>query len=158
MGAPGDVLKSNGSGVAATWVGRPFAISFSQSGNTPNIPSGDLSVLIPGIDNQPFSITENSNVVFNANIQVYDGHTLSTAYVYTEVQFLDVNAQVVGTARAYGEVAPLRKNNINVTGMATLSPGIYTTRVVLGRDVVLDASNFTRSEGNGKLIIQIFPN
>jgi hypothetical protein len=145
MGAPGEVLKSNGSGASASWVGRPFAISFSQSGNSSNFPAGDLSVAIPGLDNQSFSITETSNVVFNANIQVFVNNAISTAYAYTEVQFLNASAQVVGTARAYGEVAPLRKNNINVTG-------------ILGRDVPLDAHGATRSEGNGKLIIEIFPN
>ncbi|HEY6504171.1 MAG TPA: hypothetical protein VIZ28_09380, partial [Chitinophagaceae bacterium] len=158
MGAPGQVLKSNGSAASASWVGRPYVISFSQSGNTSNFSGGDLSVAIPGLDNQSFSITETSDVVFHANILVYDAFTIGTAYVYTEVQFLNVSAQVVGTARAYGEVAPLRKNNINVTGMATLVPGFYTTRVVLGKDVGLDAHFSTRSEGAGKLIIEIFPN
>jgi len=157
-GSPGQVLKTNGSGAAASWIGRPSAVSFSQSGNSSPFASGDLSVAIPGLDNQSFSITETSNVVFNANITVYDPNTIYTAYVYTEVQFLNVSAQVVGTARAYGEIAPLRKNNINVSGMATLTPGFYTTRVVLGRDVPLDANGATRSEGDGKLTLEILPN
>jgi hypothetical protein len=74
------------------------------------------------------------------------------------VQFLNISAQVVGTARAYGEVAPLRRNNINVAGMATLSPGFYTTRVVLGRDLITDAPASTLSIGDGKLILEIFQN
>jgi hypothetical protein len=157
-GSPGQVLKTNGSGAAVSWIGRPYAVSFSQSGNSPNFQLGDLFVPIPGLDNQSFSITETSNVVFNANILVYDPSPISTAYVYTEVQFLNVSAQVVGTARAYGEIAPLRKNNVNVTGTATLTPGFYTTRVVLGKDATLDAPGTVRSEGDGKLILEIFPN
>lgn len=158
IGSTGQVLKSNGSAAAASWTNRPSAISFSQTGNSMNFPSGDLFVAIPGLDNQSISITETSNIVFNANILIFDPNALSTAYVYTEVQFLNVSAQVVGTARAYGEVAPLRKNNINVGGMITLTPGFYTTRVVLGRDAVLDANGGTRAEGDGKLIVEIFPN
>ncbi|HRI25211.1 MAG TPA: hypothetical protein PLZ45_11075 [Ferruginibacter sp.] len=158
MGSPGQVLKTNGSGGALAWVGRPYAMSFTQTANTSNFPAGDLTVAIPGLDNQSFSISETSNVVFNANIMVYDASAIGTSYVYTEVQFLNISAQVVGTARAYGEVAPFRKNNINVTGMATLTPGFYTTRVVLGKDAGGDAPAATRSEGDGKLILEIFPN
>jgi len=158
IGSPGQVLKSNGSGAAATWTERPRALSFSQTGNTANFTSSDMFMSIPGLDNQSFSITETSNVVFNANILVYDANTISTSYVYTEVQILNVSAQVVGTARAYGEVAPLRKNNINVSGMATLGPGFYTTRVVLGKDALLDAPASVRSEGDGKVILEIFSN
>ncbi len=144
MGSPGQVLKTNGSGGALAWVGRPYAMSFTQTANTSNFPAGDLTVAIPGLDNQSFSISETSNVVFNANIMVYDASAIGTSYVYTEVQFLNISAQVVGTARAYGEVAPFRKNNINVTGMATLTPGFYTTRVVLGKDAGGDAPAMKR--------------
>lgn len=158
MGAAGQVLKTNGNGAAVSWVGRPYAMSFSQTSNTSNFPQNDLTVAIPGLDNQSFSITETSNVVFNANILLYVGNPIGTAYAYTEVQFLNISAQVVGTARAYGEVAPLRRNNINITGMAILSPGFYTTRVVLGRDLTTDAPASTLSIGDGKLILEIFPN
>lgn len=158
MGVTGQVLKSNGSGAAASWVGKPYATSFSQNGNTVVFQSSDLFLPIPGLDNQSFSITETSNVIFNANILIYNPNTVSTAYIYTEVQFLDLSSQVVGTARAYGVAAPLRKSNVNLTGMATLTPGFYITRVVLGKDALLDAPSAVRSEGPGKLILEVIPN
>lgn len=156
-GAPGQVLISNGGGAAASWIGKPNAISFSQTGNSIIFPSGDLFVSIPGLDFQSFSITEPCNVVFNANLLIFNPNILYTTYIYTEVQFLDVNLQIAGTARAYGVVEPARKNNVNVTGMATLTPGFYTTRVVLGKDASLDANGAVRSEGPGKLILTLFP-
>ncbi len=130
----------------------------TQTGNSAVFLQGNLSTTIPGLDNQTLSITETSNVVFNASITVFDPNVLYTSYVYTEVQFLNSSAQVVGKARAYGNAAPLRKTNLNVTGTVTLSPGFYTTRVVLGKDTEPDANPLTRSEGEGKLILEIFPN
>lgn len=158
VGGSGQVLKSNGAGAAASWVGKPYVLSFSQTGNSAVFLQGNLSTTIPGLDNQTLSITETSNVVFNASITVFDPNVLYTSYVYTEVQFLNSSAQVIGKARAYGNAAPLRKTNLNITGTVTLSPGFYTTRVVLGKDTEPDANPLTRSEGEGKLILEIFPN
>jgi len=153
-GGPGQVLQSNGSGSAATWVGKPSVITFSQTGNadlggTPN------SVAIPGMDNQPFNLTENSSIVFFADLNAYSKSPLYIAYCYTEIQILNAVNQIVASARAYESLPSLRKINMNVVGAANLPSGIYTIKAVLARLDVL--SGVALSEPDGKLIIQVFP-
>jgi hypothetical protein len=152
-GGNGQILQSNGSGSAATWVGKPHVITFSQTGNA-NLGLTN-SVAIPGIDNQPFNLTENSSIVFMADLNAYSQSLLYIAYCYTEIQILNAVNQVVASARAYESLPSLRKINMNVVGAANLPTGIYTIRAVLAR---LDAlSGAAISEPAGKLIIQIFP-
>jgi hypothetical protein len=153
-GGNGQILQSNGSGSAATWVGKPYVITFSQTGNA-DLQGATNSVAIPGIDNQPFNLTANSSVVFMADLNAYSQNPLTIAYCYTEIQILNAINQVVASARAYESLPSYRKINMNVVGAANLPSGIYTIRAVLAK---LDApSGMAMSEPAGKLIIQIFP-
>ncbi|MDO9257918.1 MAG: hypothetical protein Q7U54_20555 [Bacteroidales bacterium] len=153
-GGNGQILQSNGSGSAATWVGKPYVITFSQTGNA-DLKGPANSVAIPGIDFQPFNLTANSSVVFMADLNAYSQNPLYIAYCYTEVQILNAVNQVVASARAYESLPSFRKINMNIVGAANLPTGIYTIRAVLAR---LDAlSGLAISEPEGKLIIQIFP-
>ena len=153
-GGTGQILQSNGSGAAATWVGKPRVVTFNQSANA-DLQGATLSVAIPGIDNQPFNLPENATIVFSADLNAYSQHPLNIAYCYTEIQILNAANQVVGSARAYESLPSFRKINMNVVGSASLAAGIYTIRAVLAK---LDApSGLAVSEPAGKLIIQIFP-
>jgi hypothetical protein len=153
-GGTGQILQSNGSSSAATWVGKPRVITFSQTSNA-DLGSTPNSVTIPGIDNQPFNLTENSSIVFMADLNAYSKSPLYIAYCYTEIQILNAVNQVVASARAYESLPSLRKINMNVVGAANLPSGIYTIKAVLARLDVL--SGVALSEPDGKLIIQIFP-
>ena len=153
-GGTGQVLQSNGSSSAATWVGKPRVITFNQTGNA-DLQGPTNSVAIPGIDNQPFNLTENSSIVFFADLNAYSQNPLYISYCYTEIQILNAVNQVVASARAYESLPSFRKINMNVVGAADLPSGIYTIKAVLAK---LDAlSGIAMSEPDGKLIIQIFP-
>lgn len=153
-GGLGQILQSNGSSSAATWTGKPHVITFSQTGNA-DLGNTANSANIPGIDNQPFNLTENSSIAFFADLNAYSLSPLYIAYCYTEIQILNAVNQVVASARAYESLPSLRKINMNVVGAANLPVGIYTVKAVLARLDVL--SGVAMSEPAGKLIIQIFP-
>lgn len=154
IGGSGQVLQSNGSGAAATWVGKPRVVSFGQTGDV-LLSGADLSAAIPGLTNQAFSLTENATIVFSADLNAYSSN-IYNAYCFTEVQILNAGAQVMASARSHEYLPSFRKVNMYAIGTVSLPPGIYTINAVLGR---LDtASGVARSEPAGSVIIQIFPN
>jgi hypothetical protein len=156
-GTSGQLLQSNGNGSAATWVNKPYVLSYAYSLSTSTYLTGAgvLSVPIQGLDNQTFTLQQPSSIVFMANLN-FTGDVYTASYGYLSIKILNNLNQVVASGSTWGQaLADFRHITITAFLSANIPAGFYRTQVLLVRNTDSDG-NFTI--GGAAAVLQIFPN
>lgn len=156
-GTSGQLLQSNGNGSAATWVSKPYVLSYAYSLSVSSYLTGAgvTSAPIQGLDNQSFTLQQPSSIVFMANLN-FTGDVYTASYGYLSVKILNNSNQVVASGIAWGQaLADSRHTTITAFASANIPAGFYHTQVLLVRNTDSDG-NFTI--GGASAVIQVFPN
>jgi hypothetical protein len=156
-GTSGQLLQSNGNGSAATWVNKPYVLSYAYSLSTSTYLTGAgvLSAPIQGLDNQTFTLQQPSSIVFMANLN-FTGDVYTASYGYLSIKILNNLNQVVASGSTWGQaLADFRHITITAFLSANIPAGFYRTQVLLVRNTDSDG-NFTI--GGAAAVLQIFPN
>jgi hypothetical protein len=156
-GTSGQLLQSNGNGSAATWVSKPYVLSYTYSLSTSTYLTGTgvLSAPIQGLDNQTFTLQQSSSIVFMANLN-FTGDVYTASYGYLSIKILNNLNQVVASGMAWGQaLADFRHTTITAFLSISLPAGFYRTQVLLVRNSESDG-NFTIGGAAG--VLQVVPN
>lgn len=174
----GQVLKWNGTDwePAAENVGaasqtsqtaKPSVLFFNQSSAGALMTAGINSAPIPGLDNQPITISQSSRIVFHTAVYatslVQDPFAGSTK-AWINIEILNSANAVVGRATSDSQLNRLITQNINSVGIGILPAGTYHTRVTINRPdggsnvVAYSAGEAGDNKQGGIMIIEIFPN
>jgi hypothetical protein len=177
--AVGQILKWNGtswepaagnagSASQTTTTAKPSVLSFKQS-NIVNMANQIVNTAaITGLNNQVFTLPQNSRVVFHTAIvaNYFSNETISAnaVSVWLIVEILDASNSVVARSSFDTWIAVNEVQNLNSIGFGILPAGTYHTRVSINRppggaDVSVFApgtDNRHPSQG-GQMILEIFP-
>jgi hypothetical protein len=143
---------------------KAAALYFKQSIGVNFIGSNSTAV-IPGLDNQVFTLPQNSHVVFHTALDTrfYSNALISVTNavsVWSIVEILNVSNSVVATSTFHTWIAADEMQNLNSVGFVALPAGTYHTRVSINRQEngaqVLVPMQSSGHQG-GLMIIEIFP-
>ncbi len=154
---------------------KPSVLYYNQTScascklDNPNINTMPIS----GLDNQSFTLSQSSRIVFHTVIVAeYIPDLISgTVYAWVIVEILNSSNAMVATATSETNLTKFVFQNINSVGIGTLPAGTYHTRVTLGRGSVATVwtfgvgdNSFSAVQPNpghprqgGQMIIEIFP-
>jgi hypothetical protein len=173
----GQILKWNGTawepaadnvGTASIASSKPSVLYFNQSSivemYNPNVNVATIS----GLDNQTFTLSQSSRIVFHTTIVVESvGMKNSPMSIWLSVEILNSSNAVVAYSSSDALLADQVLQSHNSTGIAILSAGTYRTRVSINRQVggsklsvfTADVGYNTTSHSHqgGQIIIEIFP-
>ncbi len=172
----GQVLKWNGSvwepaadNSAPAASNKPSVLFFTQSGDLQMQNPTINKASITGMDNRSFPIAQNSRVVFNTVLTVYNKFLGSTIYelrpvdIWLTVEILNSSNETIALAVGTVTVKDQGVSTIHAVGIGIVPPGTYHTRVTLNRQnqgspLTIIASGFADTSSNGGImIIEIFP-
>lgn len=164
-GQPGQVLQSNGGVSSPSWTNKPSVLYFNQSSDIV-LGGSDLCINIPNVNNQNFTLPQNSWITYQFTIPLYgeNGSLGGNSFGIVSIQVLDGSSNVVSAGASSYSVPNYQETNIVVIGVGDLSAGSYTIRARVGRN---SGDGVTRSNfgtvgcgiamHTGQLIMQIFP-
>ncbi len=165
-GVAGQILQSNGT-AAASWTGKPYVIYYNQSDYVWLTGTGVLALPIPGLDNQTFTLTQNSRIVFTTTLYCQGEELINATRFFSEVQILNSSGTIVERATCHVLIpGGFEKANANSTGIGILPAGTYTVRAFLRRKHDTDGfaacyagsvSPAAHDFRGGQMIIQVFP-
>ncbi len=146
---------------------KPSVLSFNQNGwiilDNPTVNAKS----IVGLDNQVFTLSQSSRVVFNT---VIDARTEDPGLIqggansiWLNVEILNTSNAVVAKSTSRGWLALGEDQSINSTGIGLLPAGVYHTRITIHRQegghklFLFSETNGTIPTQGGQMIIEIFP-
>lgn len=171
-GNTGQLLQSTGPGTAPVWTGKPYVLYFNQTsyasfadvfGNQ-NL----LSLPIPGLDGNTFTLQQKSRIVFHTMLFTQNEELISAARFFSDVQIINASNVVVERATCHNIISGgYEEENTNSTGIGVLPAGTYTIRALLRRNRTSDGQfgsyvdgGINPSSGNyrgGQMIVEVFP-
>jgi hypothetical protein len=170
----GQVLKWNG----ALWepandntgsgnpapVLKPSVLEFNQGEIIRMENPAINTVLITGLDNRSFTLTQSSRIVFHTTLMALVGESnvfTAGAYNFTiTVNILNASNQKMAWTTFEVVMPHQRPQNINFVGFGNLPAGVYHTNVLLSRPpggthVYVYPTTYVQQ--GGQMIIEIFP-
>lgn len=144
---------------------KPSVVYFTQTSDarlkTPNVDTAT----IPGLNDQTFTLTQNSRVVFNTVIRAQNEGTddilnSNPVHAWVLVEILNASGGVISWATAETTMVMFSFQNINSIGIGVLPAGTYHTRVSINRysgGSKVGVYPTTAGFQGGQMIIQIFP-
>jgi hypothetical protein len=172
MPAVGQILKWNGTewipaednAGTVSQTAKPSVLYFEQSNNIElTDPNVNIASLV-GMDNQIFTLSQSSRIVFHTVIQasIYHLNPLIPAHatgVQLIVEILNTSNQVVAKSTSDAWLTLLTPQSINSTGIGILPAGKYHTRVLIKRQAGGEMLRIipVRPDQYGQIIIEIFP-
>ncbi len=175
--AIGQVLKWNGtawepapdntgSGAQTTPSSKSSALSFKQSGVIEMHDANVNSVPITGLNNQTFTLAQNSRVVFHTAIDIH-ASTVNiidpgATGVWLSVEILNASNAVVAKSTSDAVLGTWVTHSMNSSGFGVLPAGTYHTRVLINRQAGGAFLDVTGGFGDhpsqgGQMILEIFP-
>ena len=160
-GNPGQLLMSNGGGAAAVWSNKPSLLVFNQSSNV-KIAGVLQEAVIPGMDGQQFTITQNSRVVFTTTLFL-NTNPFGSPETETYVEIKNASNARVGYADNYFQFHDFPGQRVTANGVTVLlTPGTYTIFVKIYRTNTIDGELNAWTAGGcvcqgGQLIMQVVP-
>jgi hypothetical protein len=168
----GQILKWNGSEWApaednvgtASQTAKPSVLYFNQSSSIEMTDPNVNTKAIVGMDNQSFTLTQSSRIVFHTIIQpsIYNLNSLVGAHatgVNLVVEILNASNAVVAKSTSDAWLTIFTPQSMHSTGIGVLPAGNYRTRVLVNRQAGgerLELILYTANQ-NGQMIIEIFP-
>ncbi len=160
-GSAGQILMSNGNSSAATWVNKPYVIYFNQSGNV-FITGNSTEAAIPGLDQQQFTLSQASRVVFTTHLYL-QANVFGSPRTESITEIKNASLQVVGYADNQFQFHDYPGESVEFTGTTIpLPPGTYSIYVKTSRTSTIDGELESWTAGGcgcqgGQLILQVFP-
>jgi hypothetical protein len=147
--------------------GKSKALYFNQTTNLDMHNSNVNSATVPGLDNQVFTVAQNSRVIFSSVLTASNDHGGLTIYetspveIWFVVEILNASNQVVGRSVSYTVVYDFKTATLNSTGLGILQAGTYHTHVTMNRPeggspISAYTSGYRPNQG-GQIIIEIIP-
>ena len=144
---------------------KPSVLFFTQSKfaeiNDPNI----ASATIDGLNNQTFTLTQSSHVVFHATIKVQNVNSNllvgGSVPIWFDVVILNSAGTPIGRAVAESVLAGVdAPYTVVAVGGITMPAGTYHTNVTINRELggfPIIAWGTVQNKQSGQMIIEIFP-
>jgi hypothetical protein len=160
-GNAGQVLTSNGNGNAVSWSNKPTSFHFSQHSSV-FLNGTATETVIPGLNEQQFTISQTSRVVFTTHLYLAT-NVFGSPRTETVTEIKNAAFQRVGYADNFFQFHDYPGQSIDYTGITvSLPPGTYSIFVKTRRTSTIDGELNVWKDGDcacqgGQLILQVFP-